>query len=457
MKIGLITFDTGLQEWLEKEIRACGHEPVTAKTLSLLLNTNPGLVFAQWPMNSHLPEFLSSIRIGASQAEKTPIVVLVPQGAVALMMRARSEGAADVLFYPPDQDEIRAEIKDSLTKAEGIESGSQERFRELRRKTLLGESSVFRICLDDLKLAARCDANVLLVGETGTGKEMFTQAIHQLSRRAGNPLVAVNCASIPSTLLEAELFGHAKGAFTGADSIRHGRFEAVGAGTLLLDEIGDTEPGLQAKLLRVIEQRTFQRLGENKDIAFNARLVCATSVDLEKAVALGRFRTDLLGRVDQFRIMLPALRHRRTDIPLLARHFLKKHARGRLVDIGKTTMEILESYEFPMNVRQLENTVIAALARSDPDQLILPKHLPKDIIVSRMNTPKETEITIDLPSATPYKDARLLAVQAVDKLYLNKLLRKHNNNQTRAADEAGIDRKTFSERIGQPSSDEEIT
>lgn len=457
MKIGLITFDTRLREWLETEITTCGHEPVTAKTLSLLLVTNPELVFAQWPMNEQLPEFLSSIRIAGSQAKRTPIVVLVPQGAVALMTRARSEGAADVLFYPPDQDEIRAEIKDSLAKSEGIESGGQERFRELRRKSLVGESSIFRLCLDELKLAARCDANILLVGETGTGKEMFTQAIHHLSRRAGNPLVAVNCASIPSTLLEAELFGHVKGAFTGADSIRHGRFEAVGAGTLLLDEIGDTEPSLQAKLLRVIEQRTFQRLGENKDIAFNARLVCATSVDLEQAVALGRFRTDLLGRIDQFRIMLPALRNRNTDIPLLARHFLKKHARGRIVEIGKTTMEILESHEFPMNVRQLENTMIAALARSDPDQLILPKHLPKDIIMRRPITRRETDVTIDLPSATAYKDARILVVQAVDKLYLNRLLRKHNNNQTRAADEAGIDRKTFSERIGPPSSDEEIT
>lgn len=454
MKIGLMTVDHKLREWLETEIKSCGHDAVNANSLSLLLRESPELIFAQWPMNEQLSDFLSSIKRVASLGEGPPIVVLVPHGAVALMTRARSEGASDVLFYPPDRDEIRAEITDSLAIG-GIEMGSPERFREVRRKNLIGESANFQRCLNELKMAARCDANVLLVGETGTGKEMFSHAIHQLSRRSGNPFVAVHCASIPGTLLEAELFGHTKGAFTGADTTRHGRFEAVRAGTLFLDEIGDIEPAIQTKLLRAIEQRVFQRLGENRDITFNARLVCATSVDLEEAVASGRFRKDLLGRIDQFRIVLPPLRDRSTDIPILARHFLTKHARGRLVEISKSTMEIFESYEFPMNVRQLENVIIGGLARSDPGHLILPKHLPKDIVVTRTDPSKSEDLTIQIPTGSAYKEARNLALRAIDRMYLNKLLRKHHGNQTRAAEEAGIDRKTFGERVGQPLAEEE--
>jgi DNA-binding NtrC family response regulator len=378
-----------------------------------------------------------------------PVVALVPAGRVITMRRAQAAGAADVLFCPPEVDEIRAEIEEVSARARGGDVIDRDLFQEIVQESLVGEGSRFRKCLEELKRAARCDANVLLVGETGTGKEMLAKAIHRLSRRATGPYLPVNCASLPGTLLESELFGHARGAFTGAQSARLGRFETVGAGTLLLDEVGDIEPALQIKLLRVIEQREFQRLGENTAVKFNGRLICAASVGLDEAVAAGRFRKDLLGRIDQFRISMPALRERRLDIPILLRHFLRKHGQARKVGISRPAMDLLESYDYPMNVRQLENAVVSALARSDPGTLILPQHLPAEIKATAPSEGKQDCHAILVPRSSKYEDARSLVIREVDRIYLGALLDKHHGNRSRAAAEAGVDRGTFTERAKQ--------
>jgi len=453
MKIGVVTSDTELQQLLASEIEASGYEVVSSDDLPSLLASKLELVFAQWPMNERLPNFLAGLK-AASDTGSPPVIALVPHGTTALMMRARAAGAADVLFYPPDTDEIRAEIAELDSGSNGRDIIFQGRFREVRRDFLLGEAPIFRSCMEDLKLVAKSDANVLLLGDTGTGKEVFARAIHLISRRAGNPFKAFNCTSIPSALLEAELFGTVKGAFTGATD-REGRFELAGAGTLLLDEIGDMELSLQAKLLRVIEARVFSRLGENKELAFNARLICATGVNLKQAAKEGKFRRDLLGRIDQFRISLPTLRERSEDIPILARYFLRKHAKGRSIELSKTALEMLESYEFPNNVRELENVIVSALARSDQRRLILPKHLPKELLTQQPSNSGQSSFTIAVPQKLAYKEARAYAMRAVDRAYLNELLRKHNGTHTRAAEEAGVDRKTFSERIEQASKDGE--
>jgi len=454
VKIGVVTIDDDLQQLLIAETRKEGHKAIVFQSLLQALSAELNLVFAQWPQGEHLADFLQGLRESTDTAQRVPIIALVPSGSVTLMQRARLAGATDVLFYPPDVEEVRAELREASQADELLDSSYVAKFRELRHQQLIGESQVFRSCLEELKLAARCDANVLLVGETGTGKEVFAKAIHELSRRSGNPFVAINCASLPGGLLEAELFGHVKGAFTGAEAARVGRFEAAGAGTLLLDEIADIEINLQTKLLRVIEQRVFQRLGTNMDVSFNARLICATSVDLPAAIDLGRFRSDLLGRINQFRIVIPAIRERKTDIPVLTRHFLLKHARGRPVDISKTALEILETYNYPMNVRQLENAVVGALARSYPGSLILPKHLPEDLTGTRAHSDEEYRV-VKLPKKLSYKNARAFVVKAVDNLFLGNLLQKYGGNHTRAAEDAGIDRKTFNERLEQAVSVED--
>lgn len=368
------------------------------------------------------------------------------------MRRAQAVGAADVLFSPPELNEIKAEIEEIGTTGPG-DSVDAKRLEEIARETLIGESPAFRRCLNELKLAARCDANVLLMGATGTGKEMFARAIHQLSRRSGNRYLPVDCGGLPEALLENELFGSVKGAFTGATADHAGRFELVGAGTLLLDEVGNLSVVLQTKLLRAIEERVFQRVGSNENVQFHGRLICATSVELDKATGEGQFRRDLLGRIDQFRIVLPPLRERRIDVPILAEHFLSKHARGRIVEISRSVIDLLESYDFPGNIRQLENSIISALAHSKDGAVILPRHLPKEIVPSTITTQGTKDHVINVPCELSYKAALEHVGMQIDRLYLPRLLAKHQGNQRRAAEEAGIDRGTFAAKMKGMSSE----
>ncbi len=445
MNIGVVTTESDLRDWLAAEVRANQHEAVCCDELTHAVTAGCGLVFAQWSGGERLPRLLAGLKV--ARERNVSVVALVPSGAVALFHRARAEGAADVLYLPPDAEEIRAEIEDLSSSTREAAVASPEKFREMRRSTLVGEDRAFLRCLDDLRRAAKSEANVLLIGETGTGKEMFALALHLLSNRAGKTYLPVNCAGLPGTLLEAELFGHTKGAFTGAERERVGRFEEVGEGTLLLDEVGDLDLPFQTKLLRVLEQRIYQRLGENRDRRFAARLVSATSVNLDQAVAAGTFRPDLLSRLEQFRIHLPALRERRADIPILTRHFLQKHAQGRLVELSKTALEILDVYAYPRNVRQLENVLREALIRSEPGRVILPKHLPRELVEAKAASVAPVEPSLSIPLTFGYREARDYALRIVDQHYLGELLAKHHNNQSRVAEELDIDRKTLRERL----------
>ena len=249
------------------------------------------------------------------------------------------------------------------------------------------------------------------------------------------------------------MFGHAKGAFTGADRSRDGRFADVGAGTLLLDEIGDVSPQLQVKLLRVIETRRFERVGENVSIEFAGRLVCATSINLRKAIEAGRFRTDLMGRINQFELALPPLRSRRADIPMLVLHFIRKHSCGLRIEISTTAMSLLTSYSFPMNVRELENAIIGGIARCLPGTVILPKHLPSDIMIGRgQNQLESQEISIVIKRQESYDATRRMAIRGIDELLLGEIMRQEGGNLSAAAEVAGIDRKTLRQRLGDEES-----
>jgi transcriptional regulator with GAF, ATPase, and Fis domain len=246
---------------------------------------------------------------------------------------------------------------------------------------IIGESPTLRIALSRLSQVAPLDATVLLLGETGTGKELFARALHDRSRRRQRTLIRVNCAALPASLIESELFGHERGAFTGAVAMRQGRFELADGGTIFLDEIGDLTPELQAKLLRVLQEGEFERVGSSKTRRVDVRIIAATHVDLEKAVAEGRFRADLYYRLSVFPITLPALRDRRDDIPQLVWFFIHRRQRDlgrRIARVPAAVVQALQAHDWPGNVRELENVIERAMIRSADGTLQLDDPLRAD-------------------------------------------------------------------------------
>jgi formate hydrogenlyase transcriptional activator len=240
---------------------------------------------------------------------------------------------------------------------------------------IVGRSEVLRSVLEDLEVVAPTDATVLICGETGTGKELVARAIHNLSGRRAHPFVRCNCAAIPTGLLESELFGHEKGAFTGAVVQRVGRFELANRGTIFLDEIGEAPLELQPKLLRVLQEREFERLGSSRTLHTDARLVTASNANLRELVKAKRFRADLYYRLNVFPIQLPPLRERPEDIPLLVRHFVRHNAarmRRRITSISPSTMDALVGYSWPGNIRELQNLIERAVIRSTGEELMVP-------------------------------------------------------------------------------------
>jgi len=310
-----------------------------------------------------------------------PVILMTAYGTIRDAVSAMREGAYDYLEKPVDNDHLLALIHRALEHRSLLRENLllNERFsEELEFPAILGESEALEKALDQVRRVAPTDATVLLEGESGSGKELFAKAVHHLSGRKKQSFFAINCAAIPENLLESELFGYEKGAFTGAAGTKRGKFEIADRGTLFLDEIGDLSPGLQGKVLRVIEQKSFERVGGTETRTVDIRLVAATNKDLKGLVATGLFRQDLFFRLSVFPITVPPLRDRREDIPMLARHFVKKFAaeqkkRGPIV-IAPEALRLLAEHTWPGNVRELENTIERALILGEGDRL-LPEHL----------------------------------------------------------------------------------
>lgn len=292
-----------------------------------------------------------------------PVVALCDDGRNQAVFRAIERGAYDTVTAPPNVVELRL----ILLRAYRFHCAMQE-LERLKASTqgsgklheLLGVSSAMQELFTLAQKIAPCDVSVLITGETGTGKELLARAIHQLSSRQARPLIAFSCANLPENLIEDELFGHEKGAFTGAFALRRGRIEAADHSTLFLDEIGDLALGLQPKLLRVLQERSFERLGGNNTVHVNIRLICATNRNLAEMVKEGKFREDLFYRLNVVQMHLPSLRERRDDVPLLAQHFLdvsSEQFHKKAQRFSRAALRALEDYSWPGNVRELQNTI----------------------------------------------------------------------------------------------------
>jgi Nif-specific regulatory protein len=302
--------------------------------------------------------------------------------------------------------------------------------------TFIGESRIIKSCLDIAWKAAETSSSVLLQGESGVGKELFAEQIHLKSPRRDNPFIRVNCAALPENLLESELFGHVKGAFTDAYADRRGRFELADGGTIFLDEIAEIPITLQAKMLRVIQQRTFEKVGASEPVQVDVRIIAATNKNLEKEVAEGRFRADLYYRLNVLPILIPPLRERREDIPLLADFFLKKHSsetKKQIRGFDEEAMAMLLSYHWPGNVRELENAV------------------ERSVVLAHGEFIRAEALALnaeDSPGGETYADKTLKeAIMAFKKHFISRALERFQYNQTRTANALNIQRSYLSKFV----------
>jgi two-component system response regulator HydG len=361
-----------------------------------------------------------------------PVVVMTAYGTIEKAKRALREGAYDFLEKPLDLPRLRAIVESALRAREG--GRDSEGLRESlsregvwKKEGFVGESPAVREIFRTVAKVAPTNATVLLLGESGTGKELVAKALHDVSSRSRGPFVVVNCAALPEGLLESELFGHVKGSFTGAVADRQGRFEAADRGTLFLDEVGDIPTHTQVKLLRVLQTREVERVGDQRPIRVDVRLVAATNADLEARVKKGTFREDLYFRLKVVTIRLPALRERRSDVRLLAEHFRKEYSsRHGRTTTGFTTeaMRLLSQYDFPGNVRELENLVEAAVVLSDGPEIGAPA-LPPEVGGGHRDEDLPESDVIRIPAGTPLPEA--------EKTLILDTLRRTGGNKTAAA------------------------
>ena len=380
----------------------------------------------------------------------TPIVLLTAFGSMEGAIEAIKQGAYDYLAKPFKKEEIKLVVRRSLDHARLVRENARFREELGERQDLSPLVGSSPLMLEVYKLVARVStgkSTVLLEGESGTGKELIARAVHANSPRRERLFVPVNCAALPDTLLETELFGHEKGAFTGAAGVKRGLFETAHEGTIFLDEIGDMGLALQVKLLRVIQEQEVRRVGGTGSIKVNVRIVAATNRDLASLVKEGRFREDLFYRLNVVRIWLPPLRERREDIPMLALHFLQKFSGGRTSQITgfvPDALALLQRYHWPGNVRELENAIERAVSLSH-GPLVLPDDLPDTI---RNAGAMSCDDTVGKGSG---KEEALLTLDEVQKRHLMRVLRETGGNKARAAKILGIDRRTLyrmAERFG---------
>ena len=366
------------------------------------------------------------------------VIMITAHGSVETAVKAMKLGAHDYITKPFDRDELQIVVEKALN----LQSLMSENIRLRQELTdrfslnnVIGASSKMKRIYDLVARVAKSDSTILLQGESGTGKELIARAIHFNSSRVEKPFVTVNCSAIPENLLESELFGYEKGAFTGAIKDKSGKFETADEGTIFLDEIGDLRKDLQMKLLRVLQEKSIDKVGATESINVDVRVIAATNIQLEIAIKEGKFREDLYYRISVIPILLPPLRERKDDIPLLAQHFINKHGSGGC-KIQSKVFDIFNRYDWPGNVRELENIVERALVLRKEDNVISPEDIPDYIKTKQYQSPMPLEIPDDG-----------IKLEEVEKILIINALNKAGQNQTRAAELLTISRQTLIYRM----------
>jgi DNA-binding NtrC family response regulator len=438
LSILLVEDEPSLQLALGDTLADSGHHVTVAGTvadaLAVLGRTTPQLVLC----DLRLPDGsgMEVLRTVTASAPEVPVIILTAYGTVQSAVEALRAGASEYLTKPFEEAQLLAMVERHL-----------ELWRLRRRVSELegvsrpiGQAPAFRRAVELAATVAQSDTSVLLLGETGTGKEVLARFIHDSSPRRRKPFVAVNCAALPEALLESELFGHERGAFTGAVRQRRGRFEEADGGTLFLDEVAEASPGVQAKLLRALERQGFERLGSSTPIQVDVRIIAATKRDLGAEVAAGRFRDDLYYRLKVVPIMLPPLRARPGDVALLAHTFSRRIGaeRGRPMELARETLDVLEALAFPGNVRELLH-LVQRLAATCPAERITPQHLPEEYV--RDGRPP---IRVAM---TTFEGSLAAMTAEFERQVILRTLERNEGHRARTAQALGISRKNLWEKL----------
>ena len=449
----LVEDKDSLRAMLRHALEQQGHSVVEAvdeaEALRLVRETRPDLVLSDLRL-------VSGDGVGVLKGAKDidpelPVIVMTAYGSIQDAVVAMKEGAMDFLAKPVDPDHLLLLVDRALAQRRLLAENlllKEELAARRGAPAIIGEAPALKRVIATLHRAAATDTTVLLLGESGTGKELFARTLHALSPRANGPFVAINCAAIPETLLESELFGHEKGAFTGATARKPGRFELAHRGTLFLDEIGDLPLALQGKILRALEEKRFERVGGTQSLQVDVRLVSATNRNLKTAVAARQFREDLFFRLSVFPIDIPPLRERTGDIEVLARHFVERFCRDlkkRPLAFSPEAVDEMQRYEWPGNVRELQNCIERACILTEGDT-IRPRHLNLSFREGiAAEAPPDAWEQIDLAGTMADASRRILI--EVERRKIVKALQEAGGQKPKAADLLQVSYKTFVQKL----------
>jgi DNA-binding NtrC family response regulator len=451
-RILIVDDEPDMLENVARVLGRAGHDCLTAtdgaRGVELLEAEHPDLVLTDLRMPGL--DGMTLLRRAHELDPTLPVIVITGFATVESAVAAMREGAFDYLPKNFSIEQLRVAV-DRALRHRGLEVENRNLRRQLQEtlgfENLLGASPAMAAVFELVKKAARSEANILVLGESGTGKELIARAVHANSPRAGRAFVPVDCASLPENLLESELFGHERGAFTGALRAKPGLMEVAHGGTLFLDEIAELPVGLQVKLLRALQERQIRRVGGTALVDVDVRLVSATNRDLRDTMSRGQFREELYYRVNVIEIRLPPLRERAGDVDLLVRFFLKKYGQGRITALDDEALAALRAYPWPGNVRELQNVIERGCALAEAETLGR-RDLPDHVLSPRPEPGAPPGAGVPSGLDLPLKDAKDRWMQVLEASYLRDLLARHDGNVSAAAKAAGIDRKTFHRLIG---------